>query len=505
MQTPSAEVLIESLRESGLFTPEQFVEMLRELAPLGSDSTILMRHLLESERLSAYQLRKVVTGKAAELFLGPYVISDKLGEGGMGRVYRATQIRVGREVALKVIRPSLIANPIVRGRYDREAKAAERLEHPNIVRLLDADEVNGQFYLALEFIDGLDLARLVKNHGVLSVPETCEYMRQAALGLQHAHEQGFIHRDIKPSNIVVSGERHVPQARGPAHVKLLDMGLVRGGFEESPGDLDLTRDGTVVGTPDYMAPEQAKNSSTVDHRADLYGLGCTFYLLLTGKPPFPDGNAIEKLFQHQTDAPQPLQSLRHDVPPMLAHIVARLMAKKPADRFHSAGELAMALIPLAHYGSRAYPIPGWVAQANPADTLPPSALYTPIPPPVTTPRPVGHLKLEAARPPVVEASPFDFPPEAASAALRQHSTRMPRPSIEEEPQRSRSYLVIAAIVAFLLVLAAMTWVAVKYIEKNRSIPSTPTEVKPTIPIVEPPAKPAEIKQPVTPVRKSKDR
>ena len=335
-----------------------------------------MRYLIHKDHVTVYQLRKIIHGKARDLFLGPYVISDKIGEGGMGKVYRARQKHQDREVALKVVRPTLLSNPVIRKRWDREVRAAGTLRHPNIVALYDSGEANGRHYLAMEFVDGLDLARLSLEYRPLEVAEACEYARQAALGLQHAHDIGLIHRDMKPSNIVVAGERHLPQSDEPAVVKLLDMGLVRAvGFQEDgPGGLDLTRAGTVVGTPDYMAPEQARNSSTVDHRADIYSLGCTLYFLLTGHPPFPEGTPIEKIIKHQLEAPIPLQALRRDAPDAVAIVVARLLAKRPQDRFATAAEAADALAPLAVYpvGAKAVAV-----QAHRADTpTPPLAADT---------------------------------------------------------------------------------------------------------------------------------
>ena len=220
------------------------------------------------------------------------------------------------------------------------------LNHPNIVTVYSAGSTDGQYYLEMEFVDGLDLARIVQKFGPLQIPEACEYARQAALGLHHAHEQNFVHRDIKPSNILVSGERHRAGAEEPACVKILDMGLVRSILDD---DLErgLTRDGTVVGTPDYMAPEQAKNSRIVDRRADLYSLGATIYFMLTGKPPFPDGTALDKIIRHVDQAPPLLSALRNDVPKELVRIVDRLMAKNPAQRFATAAELAQSLEPLA--------------------------------------------------------------------------------------------------------------------------------------------------------------
>ena len=345
MPIESAESLIQSLRTSGLYAPPAFETLAAELAGLGTDPQVLIRHLVDRGHVTAYQLRKVVNGRASELFLGPYVISDKLGEGGMGKVFRARHLRQDREVALKVVREHLLAKPTARGRYEREVQAALALQHPNIVSVGSAGSTDGHYYLEMEFVDGLDLARMIQRYGVFSVPEACEYVRQAALGLHHAHELGFVHRDIKPSNIMVSGSRHVMKAVEPANVKILDMGLVRCiGDDEERG---LTRDGTVVGTPDYMAPEQAKNSRLVDRRADLYSLGAAFYFMLTGKPPFPIGTALDKIICHVDQAPPLLSATRSDVPEELVRIVDRLMAKNPEQRFATALELAEVLVPLA--------------------------------------------------------------------------------------------------------------------------------------------------------------
>lgn len=227
MPIESAESLIQLLQSSGLYGSEQYEKLATELRSLGTDPQELIRHLLDGSHLTAYQLRRIANGRASELFIGPYVVLDKLGEGGMGRVFRARHVRLDREVALKVVREQALAKPTARGRYEREVQAALVLNHPNIVAVHSAGSTDGQYYLEMEFVDGLDLARIVQKFGTLQIPEACEYARQAALGLHHAHEQNFVHRDIKPSNILVSGERHRAGAEEPACVKILDMGLVR--------------------------------------------------------------------------------------------------------------------------------------------------------------------------------------------------------------------------------------------------------------------------------------
>ncbi|MBX9626011.1 MAG: serine/threonine protein kinase [Gemmataceae bacterium] len=462
MQTRSAAAIIQAVRDSGLVPPDDFPSVEQELTALGEDPPAVMRHLVQAGRVTVHQLRKVVHGKTAELFVGPYVLLDKVGEGGMGKVYKGRDSRTGRLVGLKVVRPHLLANPVVRGRFHREVQTAHALKHRHIVEVFDSGEDAGRHYLAMDFVDGIDLSRLVREYGAVPVPEACEYLRQAALGLQHAHDQGIVHRDVKPSNIIVSGERFHPAQTEPTLVRILDMGLVRWvGFEEEdhPGT-DLTRDGTVVGTPDYMAPEQAKNSKAIDHRADLYALGGAFYFLLTGKPPFPDGSPIEKILKHQIEPPPPLQAARPDVQDGLARVVRKLMSKKPAARFGSAAELAEVLQPFTWFrpDDRAPNFTPLPAGAPPAPQTLSGGSSTAVPTPLrpkptvpTTPKPKTPAPKPSTVPqPLVTAtdrtpSPRTPPPAPRRPTLR-HQPRRP------EPTRGVWWVVLAAVA----VVAALT-------------------------------------------------
>ena len=353
MDIESSLLLFHAIRDCGLY-PADAVQAAEAVLAAGGDDAAIAERLYELGVLTSYQQRKLRIGRLSELLFGPFLVLDKIGEGGMGKVYRAYQLRVRRLVALKVVRPQLASNKTVLHRYKREAAAAAALDHPNIVKLYDADEVNGRYYLEMEFVDGIDLARMVKEFGkpptigLAQYSEACEYVRQAALGLQQAHDQRFVHRDIKPSNLLVSGHRALPGTDGKAVVRILDMGLVRSlSDDDEEFRADLTRDGTVVGTPDYMAPEQAKNSKTVDARADLYSLGCTLFFLLKGQPPFAEGSPIEKLLKHQVDPAPDLRKARPDVPAGVAAIVDRLLRKNPADRYQTATEVAHALAPFS--------------------------------------------------------------------------------------------------------------------------------------------------------------
>ncbi|HKB00978.1 MAG TPA: protein kinase [Gemmataceae bacterium] len=276
-----------------------------------------------------------------------YRVVQFLGSGGMGAVYRAEHRRMERPVALKVIHRDLVARPGAVDRFRQEVKAAGRLSHPNIVTAHDADEAGGLHFLVMEFVEGMSLAQLVRDRGRLPPKAASGIVRQAALGLQHAHEQGMVHRDVKPQNLMLT-----PGGR----VKILDFGLARFAREAAPpddtlpdgptGPDSLTCTGSVLGTPDFIAPEQARDSSTVDGRADVYSLGCTLYYLLTARVPFPGATAAEMLAAHDRGQPDPLPA-GCELPPGLPAVVMKMMARDPADRYPTPVAAAEALAPFA--------------------------------------------------------------------------------------------------------------------------------------------------------------
>ena len=283
-----------------------------------------------------------------------YEILSWLGEGGMGLVYKARQVSLRRTVALKVIRKNLLARPKAIHRFLREAQAAAALLHSHIVIIYDAGRTQDTYYYSMEYVDGIDLARLMKKGHELSVPQVCDFLRQAALGLQHAFERGLVHRDIKPGNLIVSPP---PLEIGPtpaaglpfrnAVLKILDMGLARLDRLTDVADPQVNKPDkeVVMGTPDYIAPEQWLNPHHVDIRADLYSLGCTGYHLLAGKPPFAGSDWKIKRQRHLADNATPIAHLRSDVPPEVGAIIRRLMEKDSDDRFQTPAELAFELEP----------------------------------------------------------------------------------------------------------------------------------------------------------------
>jgi WD40 repeat protein/tRNA A-37 threonylcarbamoyl transferase component Bud32 len=282
-----------------------------------------------------------------------FEILEELGRGGMGIVYKARQTTRDRTVALKVIRQERLAHPETVGRFRREAQAAARLSHPNIVSVYQYDQEGDIHYLAMEFVPGLTLQCIVEESGPLPVELACEVIRQTARALQHAAEQGLVHRDVKPSNLMLVGATAGKPLPSKPLVKVLDMGVARlyqvAGLSED-SLTTLTRDGSVIGTPDYIAPEQLENPHHADVRADLYSLGCTFYFLLTAQVPFPGGTLIQKLDRQRWETPPSVDQLRRDVPPAVAALIRRLMAKHPDDRPQSAADLIAGLDHLARTG-----------------------------------------------------------------------------------------------------------------------------------------------------------
>lgn len=326
---------IEAARASGLL-PEAECDLLAKAAE-GTESNPeeLARELVKRKLLTAYQVRKLWRGQGADLILGPYILLDKLGEGGMGEVFHAKQTRLDRDVALKIIRRERLLNPSAVKRFRREIRAAAALAHENVVMAYDADQVGEIHFFAMEYVNGTNLDRYVQENGRLPVVEACNYTQQIARGLQHAHEKGLIHRDIKPSNLLLSKT---------GLVKISDLGLARAEDPEvAESGSRLTKEGLAVGTPDFVAPEQARNAQAADIRSDIYSLGCTFYYLLVGDVPYPGGTATEKMLKHNRE---PLPVLpRDDVPKAVLDILKRMTAKNPAERYQTPQELVDALEP----------------------------------------------------------------------------------------------------------------------------------------------------------------
>lgn len=275
-----------------------------------------------------------------------YEILQLIGKGGMGAVYKARHKRMDRLVALKVINAMLVGNEKAVERFQREAKAAAKLHHPHIVTAFDSDLAGNTHFLVMEFVDGTDLAKHVDKKGPLPVAYACHFIRQAALGLQHAHEAGMVHRDIKPHNLMLTRSPFFPATslgRKGSHVKITDFGLSRL-TREGASEAGLTSENVLMGTADYLAPEQAKDAHNADIRADIYSLGCTLFHLLVGKPPFGGGMAVQKIACHLVQE-IPLVDLPSAVPQELGAVLAKMVDKDPAKRYQTPTDVYHALTP----------------------------------------------------------------------------------------------------------------------------------------------------------------
>jgi hypothetical protein len=353
--------LLQLVRRSRLLKPEQLNEIKVTWLPGLADPKALAARLVRSGWLTPYQAEQLLEGHAEALQLGPYRLLRLLGEGALGQVFHALDLQRRHPVALKVLRPELRTDAEVLGQFWQEAAALARLNHPAFVKPYDVDPGGARYSFAMEYIDGLDLARLLQLAGPLPPAQACDYVRQTAVGLQYAFEQGLVHRDVKPSNLLVSfaGEQ----------VRILDIGSARREWHAT-GAAAANSGGALMGTADYIAPEQTVDPEGADTRADIYSLGCTFYHLLTGRPPFPGSSLALKLLQHQQAAPPSLREARPDLPEKLEAVVQRMLAKRPQDRYQTPARVAVALAPFCQGGAPRLELERFRAPADAtADTL----------------------------------------------------------------------------------------------------------------------------------------
>lgn len=375
---PEKEAFLQTILASGLLSEEELKEAMKRVPPTDR-SKIVARQLVQDGKLTRFQAERLLAGRHDGFILGQYYILDEIGRGGMGRVYKAEHRAMGRIVALKVLSPEMVKTPKARSLFEKEMRAIGRLTHPNIVAAYDANTLNGRTFIVLEFVDGANLSTLVKTNGPLPISQACEYIRQAALGLDYAHKRGIVHRDIKPANLLVAKEG---TTEPHAQVKILDFGLALATVKEGEVSGDSTAHGqnTVMGTPDYLSPEQARNHREVDHRSDIYSLGCTFYYILSGQVPFPGGTVMEKLVRHSSMPPVPIEKLRPELAPEIVAIVRKMMEKKPADRQQSAEEVALALLPFGSHQGQWMTIPPAISViSSDVELVVPNEVYLPTP------------------------------------------------------------------------------------------------------------------------------
>jgi serine/threonine-protein kinase len=394
--------LLPIIHQSGVLTERQFADVKARIqsGDLPGESTNLAQRLVDRGILTEYQARRFLKGKSHGLVVGRYVILDRLGSGSMGRVFKAHHLMMDRVVALKIIAPEIVSNERVVARFQREMKLVGRLDHPNVVRAFDADQINKVLYIVMEYVAGESLGNRLRR-GVIPPAEMVGYAAQAAFGLGHAHAQGIVHRDIKPSNLLLTEDRKI---------KVLDLGL--GVLMEADEQSTFaTADGIAVGTVDYMSPEQACGRD-VDGRSDLFSLGCAMYHLMTGQLPFPGDSPIERLGKRLSGRPVRITELLPDLPSGLVQIIDRLLSSQPQDRFQKAEEAGEALQALLRPRSKSS-TSSEAAQRKLVAPPPAKSIEPPVPP--------RQAPTAAVPAPVAPVYPRWFQPLAVLAERNPHA------------------------------------------------------------------------------------
>jgi tRNA A-37 threonylcarbamoyl transferase component Bud32 len=440
MEAQSVETVCNLLGRSRLLSAEQIRTLHKQwqtVAPNAEDVAAFGEWLKANDYLTEFQLNLVLRGQVDHLFFGPYKLLERIGKGRMAGVYKAVHT-LGQPVAIKVLPPSKAKVPELLGRFQREARLAMKLKHPNVVRAFQTGETDGLYYIVMEYLDGETLEDVLKRRGRLPPSEAVRLIHQALLGLQHLFEQGMVHRDLKPGNLMLLGGS--PTATKDATVKIMDIGLGKALFDDAgpAGQFDLTNEGSLLGTPDYMAPEQARNAQSADIRADIYSLGCALYQATAGQVPFVETNLVRLLMRHATEPPRPLREFNRAVPEGLQQIVDWMMAKDPAQRYPTPERAAQALQVLLVAGAdgpaqptarmRAYldwldKQPGTATAAAPMAAPLPEIELVPVEPP---PRPVRAKAVAASAKPrsARAARPTPVPGNAETQPDELHKARL---------------------------------------------------------------------------------
>jgi tRNA A-37 threonylcarbamoyl transferase component Bud32 len=451
MEPASVEGLCNGLARSRLIPADEVRKLhsswLAEAGAAAGDVSRFGKWLVARQYVTEYQVGVLLRGHGDQLLLGPYKLLERIGKGRMAGVYRAVH-QLGQAVAIKILPPSKAKDPRLLARFQREARLSLALQHPNIVRTFQAGTAGDLHYLVMEYLEGETLKDALQRRGKLPPVEAVRLVHQALLGLQYLHEQGLVHRDLKPDNLMLIQGRPGagPDTTLQATVKILDIGTGRALFGEDVAPdgkpFELTTDSDMLGTPDYMAPEQARDAHNADIRADIYSLGCVLYHALAGQPPFPDANMVQKMIRHATEKPRPVRDFNREVPDGLQQILDWMLAKDPAQRYPTPDRAAQALgvfLAAGADGGAAGPEPQmaaylkWLAAQDTAaegDALPaePAASRPPTP---AAPRRVNPAATIAVTPsPVSRREPA---PQPQAPAPRKRPAPAPAPRKRPTP------------------------------------------------------------------------
>lgn len=442
MAVATSNVFLEAIRKSGLVEESVLDQHLSAYTGTSEDPTKIAEYLIQKKVITSFQAKSLLAGRFKGLVIGAYRIMEKIGSGGMGIVYLAEHEKLKRRVAIKILPDDKMRDKLSLERFYREARAAAALDHPNIVKAFDVSDHQGMHYLVMEYIDGTNLQKYLDTKGPLPWKTAINIVIQSCKGLQHAHERNMVHRDIKPANILVDKA---------GQVKILDLGLARS-FEVSHDNLtqDLSDGQDVMGSIDYIAPEQAIANNAIDVRADIYSLGATVYALITGKTVV-EGTTAQKLLQHQMQMPPSVSRLRPEVPEAVSQVIAHMLAKRPEHRFTTPNEVIAALSPFVGSNSQSIPaISGTqfnTQSLNPTPTT--GNLYHP---------PSGAVQATA---PILGNS-RSLSSHSTKIEAKNHTTRV-KPGTQkislDSKLSTRSLLIVGAVAAILIPALAIYFIS----------------------------------------------
>ena len=473
----SGDEFLDLVKKSGVADEKRLDAFLLKVRTSSVDPAKLAGLMIQEGVLTNFQAENILAGKWRRFSIGKYKVLEKLGSGGFAQVYLCEHKLMRRRVAVKVLPVAKTKDSSALERFYREARAVAALDHPNIVHAYDIDQDADLHFLVMEFVDGANLQEIVKKSGPLPALRAAHYIRQAALALQHAHENGLVHRDIKPGNILVDRS---------GTVKVLDIGLALF-FNEEDDQLTRKHDDGTLGTADYLSPEQAMDSHDVDIRTDIYSLGVTFYFLLTGKPPFEGLPIAQKLMAHQMKQPRPIAEIRKDVPAGVLAILDKMLAKKVTDRYDAPGDVADALdaftqTPIAPPADAELPKLSPAATGQGPESSDSKVTPAAPPPPRVQPEPVKKAAAAVAAPPppkaptpakpIPAAAVAEAPPEATpwlnadthtSKSQEETAPMPPRPAAKHQPvsaeKRGRLFstiLILGFVVIPIVLVIAIT-------------------------------------------------
>jgi serine/threonine protein kinase len=499
----TVEAVCNLLARSRLRTPDEVRALhqrwRKEAKDAAADLDQFSHWLVANQYVTEYQANLLRRGHGEHFFFNDYKILDRIGKGRMAGVYRGVH-SLGQVVAIKVLPPSKAKQPQLLARFQREARLALRLKHPNVVRAFETGQVDGLHYLVMELLEGETLEDVLERRGKLPPAEALRIIHQALQGLQHIHEQGLVHRDVKPGNLMLVRGTEPGDTTLDTTVKILDIGLGKALFDErTPGEadnFDLTTEGTLLGTPAYLAPEQARDAHQADIRADIYSLGCVLYHTLAGQPPFPETNLVRQMLRHATEMPRPIAELVPGVPDGLQQALNLMLAKDPAQRFPTPERALQALqvlmvreqeparrskvegqMPAYEKWLEAHPSQNEVvAVAHPTIPLAPAADSAQPAPPPRDPAPIAAATRErsAGPPQAARSRTSKSPPEAeagfAAAEVELVPVDLSKQTTRGEPkpfELTRRDYVLLAIGAVGVLLAEAVGVLVARLIRGR--------------------------------------